>query len=164
VEYKRGSQRRTVSLTTGNEAIALGDLLEGERRMIFSAPDAWSRVMLERAPSSMPFGVMTPRGSGGTFEFRTLTRFADLELTPLNPELGAYFGINDGVLVVRVGDSSTLGLKGGDVLLSIDGRRVTTPAAALRILRTYEVGESLKLEVQRNRQKQTLSATISDRE
>jgi predicted metalloprotease with PDZ domain len=165
VEYKRGNQRRTVSLTTGNEAIALGDLLEGERRMIFSAPDARSRIMLERAPGGqVPFGLMTPRGSGGTFEFRTLNRFADLELTPLNPELGAYFGITEGVLVVRVGEPSTLGLKGGDVLLSIDGRRVTTPAAALRILRTYEVGESLKLEVQRNRQKQTLSATISDRE
>ena len=164
IEYKRGAQRRTVSLLTGNEAIALGDLLEGERRMIFRGDEGDNRVLLERAPvPAINFRLPGAPGAN-TFEFRTLTRFADLELAPINPELGAYFGTTEGVLVVRVGEGSTLGLKGGDVLLAIDGRRVATPAAAMRILSSYEVGETLKIEVQRNRQKQTLNATISTRE
>lgn len=164
IEYKRGNQRRTASLVTGNEPIALGDLLEGERRMIFSRPDDERRVLVERMPGgTMPFGLTEPALSG-TLEFRTRTRFGDLELAPINPELGAYFGTTEGVLVVRVGEGSSLGLKGGDVLLSIDGRRVSSPATAMRILSSYEAGEALKLEIQRNKQKQTLNATIGTRE
>ncbi|MCL4864321.1 MAG: PDZ domain-containing protein [Gemmatimonadales bacterium] len=164
VEFKRGNQRRTVSLVTGNEPIALGDLLEGERRMIFSRPDDERRVLVERMPGeALPFGFRETM-PGGTFEFRTRARFADLELAPINPELGSYFGTSEGVLVVRVGEGSSLGLKGGDVLLAIDGRRVSTPASAMRILSSYEAGETLKLEIQRNRQKQTLTATLSNRE
>lgn len=164
IEYKRGNQRRTASLVTGNEPIALGDILEGERRMLFSRPDDERRVLVERVPGgTLPFGMTEPP-LGGTLEFRTRTRFGDLELAPINPELGAYFGTTEGVLVVRVGEGSTLGLKGGDVLLSIDGRRVTTPSTAMRILGSYEAGEALKLEIQRNKQKQTLNATIGRRE
>jgi C-terminal processing protease CtpA/Prc len=169
VEYKRGAQRRTVSLVTGNEPIALGDLLEGERRLFFSGPDGDRRLLFERFPgaegAAVPFGIERMPGAGtGTFEFRTMTRFADLELAPINPELGSYFGATEGVLVVRAGERASLGLKGGDVLLTIDGRKVSSPAGALRILRSYERGETIRLEVLRNRQRQTLSATLEPRE
>lgn len=152
VEYKRGNQRRTVSLVTGNEPILLGDLLEGERRQVFSYsnPDSMRRFVVER--SVEPFA--------GNFVFSPLARFSDLELAPLNPELGSYFGATEGVLVVRAGERSSLGLKGGDVLLAIDGRAVTTPAAAMRILRSYDTGETIRFEVLRNRQRQAISATI----
>jgi membrane-associated protease RseP (regulator of RpoE activity) len=169
VEYKRGPQRRTVSLVTGNEPIALGDLLDGERRLMFSGPDGDRRLLFERfrdaAGAGVPFGIERMPGTGtGTFEFRTMTRFADLELAPINPELGSYFGATEGVLVVRAGEQATLGLKGGDVLLTIDGRKVTTPAGAMRILRSYERGETIRIEVLRNRQRLTLSATLEPRE
>jgi S1-C subfamily serine protease len=151
IEYKRGPQRRTVSLVTGNEPILLGDLLEGERRQVFSftSPDSIRRLLAERADPV-----------ANSFAFSPLARFSDLELAPLNPELGSYFGATEGVLVVRAGERSSLGLKGGDVLLAIDGRAVTTPAAALRILRSYETGETIRFEVLRNRQRQALSATV----
>lgn len=165
VEYKRGAQRRTVSLVTGNEPIAMGDLLDGERRFVFSGPDGDRRILLDRTPGTggIPFGIEGMPGTG-TFEFRTRFRFADLELTPINPELGSYFGATEGVLVVRAGERGNLGLKGGDVLLAIDGRKVTTPAAAMRILGSYEGGETVRLEVLRNRQRQTLTATLETRE
>ena len=38
---------------------------------------------------------------------------------PLNPDLGSYFGATDGVLVINVPQGSTLGLKGGDVVLNV---------------------------------------------
>jgi len=44
-----------------------------------------------------------------------------LELTPLNPGLGAYFGAERGVLVTAVEDGSALGLRAGDVILAVDG-------------------------------------------
>lgn len=155
LEYKRGSGRRTTSLITGNEPIAIGDLLEGERRMFFGElpGDTGRRIVVERMREPPP---------GGRFTFTVTSRFSDLELAPLNADLGAYFGTTEGVLVVRAGErSAALGLKGGDVLLTIDGRAASSPAAAMRILRSYEAGEPIRLEVLRNRQRQTLTATIA---
>jgi C-terminal processing protease CtpA/Prc len=159
IEYKRGTQRRTVSLVTGNEPIPIGDLLEGERRLFFGFPDsnAERRIVVERARD--PFPAMLNR-----MELSPLGRFTDLELAPLNPDLGSYFGTTEGVLVVRAGERSSLGLKGGDVLLAIDGRTITSPAAALRILRSYEAGEAVKFQVMRNRQRQEVTATMGRNE
>lgn len=152
IEFKRGDQRRTVSLTTGNEPILLGELLEGERRGFFTGQFDTARIMMvERARE--PF-------TGGRIQLTALGRFSDLELAPLNPDLASYFGATDGVLVVRAGERSNLALKGGDVLLTIDGRAVTTPAMALRILRSYEPGEAIVFELLRNRQRQTIRTTI----
>lgn len=164
VEFKRGSQRRTVSLVTGNELIGFGFTLDGPRELFFS-------------PESLPggifgFGFSNP---GNTFRFeegppsgrvivRSSSRFTNLELAPLNPDLGAYFGSAEGVLVVRVDERSELGLKGGDIILSIDGRQVSTPSDAMRILRSYVAGESIRLEILRNRQRQTISSKIGGQE
>ena len=95
---------------------------------------------------------------------RSNGRFANLELAPLNPDLGAYFGSTEGVLVVRIGEQSELGLKGGDVILSIDGRQISTPSDAMRILRSYVTGESIRLEIIRNRQRQTISSKVGGQE
>jgi len=164
IEYKRGAQRRTVSLITGNEPIAMGGILDGERRMFFNGPDGDRRFMLESRPSAPTVRAEVVPRAGGVMTFAALGRFTDLELAPINPELGTYFGTTEGVLVIRAGERSNLGLKGGDVLLTIDGRKVTSPATAMRILRSYEAGDAVRLEVLRNRQRQTLTAELSGRE
>lgn len=154
IEYKRGSQRRTVSLVTGNEPIPIGDLLEGERRLFFGFPDSSFERQIVVEGARDPFTV-------GRLELSPMGRFTDLELAPINPDLGSYFGTTAGVLVVRAGERSSLGLKGGDVLQAIDGRAVTSPAAALRILRSYEPGETIRFQLIRNRQRQEITATMS---
>jgi S1-C subfamily serine protease len=88
---------------------------------------------------------------------------ADLELAPLNPDLGRYFGATDGVLVISVPKDSQLGLKGGDVVLSVDGRKPATPSQLLRILRSYETDETLKLEVLRNHKRETITGRLGDK-
>ena len=52
----------------------------------------------------------------------------------VNPGLAAYFGTSDGILVVDAPGDSTLGLKAGDVILAIGGRKPTSPSHAFRIL------------------------------
>jgi C-terminal processing protease CtpA/Prc len=88
----------------------------------------------------------------------------DMELTELNPELGEYFGATKGILVVRGPDSEDLDLQGGDVILNIDGREPTSPSHALRIMRSYEPGETMSVEIMRNKARRTIQITVPERD
>jgi C-terminal processing protease CtpA/Prc len=85
----------------------------------------------------------------------------DMELVALNPELGAYFGADGGVLVVRgPEENDSLGLESGDVILRIGDREVRSPEHAMRILRSYEPEEELILHIIRRQRSQTLTGAV----
>jgi S1-C subfamily serine protease len=88
---------------------------------------------------------------------------ADLELAPLNPDLGRYFGATEGILVISVPVDSELKLKGGDVVLAVDGRKPASPSHLLRILRSYDQGETFKLDILRNGKRETVPGRVGDR-
>jgi hypothetical protein len=88
-------------------------------------------------------------GPGNAFEFAFGSPWGGIEMVKLNADLGDYFGTREGVLVVRAPEDSTLALKGGDVIISIGGRKPTSPEQAMRILRSYDAGESVTLDVLR---------------
>lgn len=73
---------------------------------------------------------------------------ADLSLAPLNPELGQYFGTAEGVLVISSPPEAKLGLRGGDVILTVNGRKIDNPDRVLRLLRNRR--QPLALEVFRS--------------
>jgi S1-C subfamily serine protease len=93
-----------------------------------------------------------------------LGSWGDAEFVTLTPGLGRYFGAEKGVLVARAPDDASLGLEDGDVILSIGGREPQTGSHAMRILRSYQAGESVELRILRDRRAQTLSARIPERE
>jgi hypothetical protein len=72
-----------------------------------------------------------------------------VEFIELNPDLGEYFGTDEGILVARVAESSQLGLRAGDVLMAIDGREVRSTDHARRILSSYEADEEIRLRIMR---------------
>jgi len=86
--------------------------------------------------------------------------FPSLELVPVTPRLGAYFGTDRGLLVVRVAEGEDLPLQEGDVLQTIGGRTPDSPGHAFRILRSYQPGEKVKFGVLRQRKQLTLEATM----
>jgi hypothetical protein len=86
--------------------------------------------------------------------------FPSLEFVPMTPKLGAYFGTDKGLLVVRVPATNGLLLEEGDVLQTIDGRTPESPGHAFRILHSYQPGEKVKLGVLRQRKPLLLEATI----
>jgi S1-C subfamily serine protease len=86
-----------------------------------------------------------------------------LQLVDVNSELGDYFGTKEGALVVRSPKDSTLGLRGGDVILAIDGRTVRSSSQAMRILRSYDSGEKAKLDVMRQKKRTTVTWTVPER-
>jgi len=90
--------------------------------------------------------------------------FAGLELVALTPDLGRYFGTSTGLLVIRAPENQSIGLRDGDVIKAIGGRRPATPAHAMRILRSYASGEKLLLEIMRDRDEQTIEFELAEPE
>ena len=80
------------------------------------------------------------------------------------PMAGAYFGATEGILVIRVPANSPLNLKGGDVILTVDGRKPSNPGSLIRILRSYDDGESVKIEVLRQKQRTTVTGKLERQE
>src|SRR5438552_1148214 len=89
--------------------------------------------------------------------------WGDLELVNLNPDLGEYFGTKDGVLVVKAPGDSSLPVRSGDVILSIAGRKPTSPSHAMRILHSYEAGETVSLDIVRKQKRMTLTWKVPER-
>lgn len=155
VEFLRGKDRRTVSVVTEDEpdtfAEGLGD-------------DHPFTMRFFRPGGPMPAADLRDLGPEGHFEFLAGSPLADLELAPLNPDLGQYFGTTDGVLVISAPKDGNLGLKGGDVVQAVDGRKPSSPSHLLRILRSYDRGESFKMDVLRNKKRETVTARVGESE
>jgi S1-C subfamily serine protease len=154
VEYRRGKDRRTASVVTADEhEIVARD--GGEFGFRFMGPDRVRRRVgdfIERAEIAGP-----------DWQFFSGSPLGRLELAPLNSDLGRYFGTEEGVLVISVPKDSALGLRGGDVVLAVDGRTPSSPSHLLRILRSYESGETFKLDIMRNRKRETVTSRIGER-
>lgn len=159
IDYRRAGTRHSVSLVTGDEPLPVITMQRfpdgGEFE--FNLPEG---VNLERGP--IAGGMLRKTGPGGamSYSFAFGGPLADLELAPLNPDLGQYFGTTEGVLVISTPKESTLGVKGGDVILSVDGRKATGPGSLLRILRSYDPGDSFKLDIMRNKGRTTVTGKI----
>ena len=147
VEYRRGTDARKVTLVAED--------LGGGR--------SWSGSM--ETPDMGAFKELMPQmGPGSEFEFAFGSPWGGIELVELNPDLGDYFGTREGVLVVRAPEDSTLALKGGDVIVSIGGRKPTSPMQAMRIIRSYDPGESVTLDVLRKQKRVTVTWKVPERE
>lgn len=176
VAYRRGGEAKTTRLVTGDDAQDMvffrNGTPDGEvRSFTFRAPPG-GRVepgMLPRGLADLSAdrieNVEIRRDGTGAARIHLNVRGAlsDLELAPLNADLGRYFGTSEGVLVLNTPKPPGLGLKGGDVVTAIDGRKVGSPAQLLRILRTYEPGEAVKFEVQRDKRRETVTGKVPER-
>ena len=153
VDFQRGGSRQSVSLVTAADPEIHG--LRGPGAFSFTMPGGDMEAMrgLGPDPELENLDIRIPRMAmlfGG--------ELSDLELAPLNPDLAQYFGATDGILVISAPKGSPLGLKGGDVVLAVDGRKPATPAQLLRILRSYDRDEAFKIDVLRNKKRETVTA------
>ena len=147
LELRRGTQPVNVTVVAGESGMD-----EMTRQFRMDMPGTGGLLLPSRAPMTRSQTFMF---SGGPF--------ADMELVKVNPGLGEYFGTSEGLLVVSVGDDSTFGLKSGDVILSIGGRKPLNPAHALRILGTYEPNESVSFDIMRLKHRSTVSGKMPER-
>jgi len=147
VEYRRGNDSRKATIV---------------------AEDLGGGFEVGEMPGEMQhFEEMMPKmrmGPGNAFEFAFGSPWGGIEMVKLNPDLGDYFGTREGVLVVKAPEDSTLALKGGDVIVSIGGRKPTSPEQAMRILRSYDAGESVTLDVVRKQKHVSVSWKVPSNE
>src|SRR5437016_11235818 len=133
VEYRRGGDTKKVALV---------------------AEDLGGSFRMEMPDVPMPTFHIAPGMPGMQgFEFSFGSPWGDLELVNLNPDLGEYFGTKEGVLVVKAPGDSSLPVRSGDVILSIAGRKPTSPSHAMRILHSYEAGETVSLDIVRKQKR-----------
>jgi serine protease Do len=105
-----------------------------------------------------------PGGLGG----RARTKpggFLGIHTQPLTPELKKQFGTNaeEGVLVTEVvpdTPAAKAGLLRGDVITSVDDKRISTPEELREAIRTAEAGTEVTLKVVRGETKKEVKARL----
>ncbi len=122
---------------------------DGDGDLNFAMP---SIADLGKSGSLTPFTVWSRGG------------WSDVELLKVGPELGQYFGTDRGLLVVRPPSDNKLGLAIGDVILQVGDREPRDTTHLLRILRNYDAGETINVEVMRQKKQVTLSAEAPAKE
>lgn len=124
----------------------------GDDEMV--VPDAPLAPGAPRANVFRDFNFFLSDGAGG---------FGDMELVKLTDRLGSYFGTSEGLLIVRAPVNEDYELQDGDVILNIDGRVPASVSHAMRILGSYEPGETVILEIMRDRRKRKIEIEMPDR-
>ena len=156
VEYRRGTANNKASIVA--EELGMNGNIRLEMPGMPGMPEMGD--MPEMALPKMWGG---PGTGPGAFAWTIGDNaWEGIELVSLNPDLGEYFGTKEGVLVVRASEDSTLPLKGGDVILTIGGRKPTSPMHAMRILRSYDEGETVAIEVLRKQKRTPLSWKVPE--
>jgi len=119
-------------------------------------------TMVPAVPGIQPLPPMPPMPAMemGHGRHWLLEGWSDAEFVEVTPALGRYFGTDKGVLVARAPSDDALGLQDGDVIVAIGGREPQNGPHAMRILRSYQPGESVEIRVLRDRKAQTLKATV----
>lgn len=161
VEFRRGAEKKTVTVVTADEPMWAFRSPDGAPGFAYAwgegEPDPMALAGID-GPDPMERIRVRPPG----FLLRWGTPLADLEVAPINPDLGRYFGVTEGILIIDVPDSSSLNLKPGDVVLSVGGREPSSPSHLLRILRSYDPDEDVKIEIMRMKKKETIVGTVGD--
>lgn len=88
-----------------------------------------------------------------------------IESESLNPQLAEFFGVKDGVLVRSVTKDSTAeksGFKAGDVIVKVDGEKVTTPREISSILQASRSKKTLPVTVIRHQKEVVLNVVLEE--
>ena len=88
-----------------------------------------------------------------------------VEAESLGPQLAAYFGVKQGVLVrsvVKDTAAEKAGIKAGDVIIKVDGAAVGSPGELSAAVRTASAKRSFSIDLMRDHKEMSLSVTIED--
>ena len=164
-EYSVKAERRdpynfAYAFSDNGELSKLGTLnAEAWSKEVQDRVKAETDVAMQKAQVYAQAGKRIERSLG---QMNLMTPWWGLNLASLNPDLGAYFGTDKGVLVLSADDEDFKQLKSGDVVQEVAGTKVERPEDAFRVLREQKAGSSVKVDVLRQHKPMTLSLRAPD--
>jgi serine protease Do len=163
VTLSRGGQRSTVTVTVERQGFDddfTMRLLETPMARPALPPTPPAAPRAPRPPS-----VATPAVPFDMFRFSSGRRLG-VTIEALDDQLAEFFGVKDGVLVKSVSADSAAqkaGVKAGDVITSINGRKVYDGSDVNRAIDRMEDTDEFTLEVMRDHKTQTLKGKLEPR-
>jgi serine protease Do len=165
---------RLVRETVAGRTVKIGVMRDGKRMDLDVAPAEADNVFIAR-PTPPPAGSFTweervpsPGAGAGTgagnFVFSMGRGRLGVNVQDLTPELAAYFGVKDGLLVNGVQadtPAAKAGIKAGDVIGSVNGKAVGSPDELIKELADKD-GE-VTIGVTRDKKALSLKATLEPR-
>ena len=160
---------RLVRETTPSRSVKTVVIRDSKRQELTVTPAAGGQVDLSidserlRHQIEDSIGRIRPFEYGFAFPDPAMRTRLGVTVQELTPELAAYFGATDGVLVSSlVADSSAsrAGIKVGDVITSVDGRNIRSAADLAREVRTASSDGAVSLGIVREKKQSTISATV----
>jgi hypothetical protein len=113
VKYRRDGDTHTTELVVGDFEGSLTSFGWTNR---FDTLNSQMRALSYRLREVPEVHIQGPRN----FAIAIGERVPGLEMVELNPDLGEYFGTEEGVLLISVPEGNELGLLAGDVIQTID--------------------------------------------
>jgi len=155
VALSRGGQRVAVNVTTERSEDFSYRVLESMPRPAAPAmpamPPAPPRAPL---PPALDIFRLASRGRLG------------ITMETLDDQLAGYFGVKEGVLVKSVADDSVAlkaGVKAGDVITSVNGRKIYEASDVTRAIDRMESTDEFTIEVLRDKKPMTLKGKLEAR-
>jgi hypothetical protein len=121
--------------------------------------------VIKQKPGS-PRLDLSPRKPEWSFESR---KYIGLFGKDLNQELAAYFGVKEGTAVMiskltEGGPAAKAKLQIGDIIISIDGKRVGTIDEIIDYIQTKAQGSKVRLEIIRDKKTMTFDIEVAEEE
>jgi len=113
--------------------------------------------------------LLEMEGGPALFETMAGKGFLGVQVVELTGDLRTHFGVGPdaGVMISKVeadSPAARAGLQAGDIITAIDGKKISSPMAVTRGVRSRKEGDRVTLEVSRNRAPLRLAATLEERE
>jgi S1-C subfamily serine protease len=126
-----------------------------------SAPQPEARKAVPGKPSQ-------PSSRPG-FPSLEMRKFIGVWCNELNPELAAYFGVKEGtgLIIARLtekGPAEQAGIKVGDVIVRVDGKRVETQNDLIDLIQAKKKGDKIRIEVLRDKKAMTIDVAVEEEE
>ncbi|MFK8015939.1 MAG: PDZ domain-containing protein [Gammaproteobacteria bacterium] len=88
--------------------------------------------------------------------------WADMEVVALTPGLADYFGVSDGLLVVRAPEDDSVDLRDGDVIVRVDGDTLDNRRSLERTLSQRKAEQTVRFDIVRQRASMTVEAVVPE--
>jgi C-terminal processing protease CtpA/Prc len=160
--------KKMVRTTSPGDVVKLKISREGKEKVITVTLDQLpeSEFYSENLPQLPRMNTKKPDANTYFFKFSSGSRIG-VKVQDLTEQLGDYFGATggEGVLITEVEEdmpAQKAGLKAGDVIVAVDGKKIEDSNELISAISEKEKGDKVNIKVIRNHQPQTFAVEVEE--